>query len=303
MSVLSLAALLYTVVFPTCVNSEVRTETQRIAILRFRDRSGFRGQWELDREIPGLWARILTQDSSYVVIPLDRVEALIQTKKSKTLDARTVTHVGRILSADFLVTGTVEEYNLSRFTVGEPNLGGYKSYSASVRLGNVRLYRVLDGVELGAFESEKKITDRDLGLNLLGRLRDRDREFFFLDAIVFGSDRFGNTVIGMATFQALEELTEKLKGLVVLPPIRLPPDRVPILLSIQGNEGYIDIGSRDGVVVGHTFVVRAPTEVVGADTLAGTVRVTTVVSAHLSKVRILPGSGRIEPGYPVRAQE
>ena len=300
MSALGLAAVLYAAVLPTSVNSGARVETRRIAILPFEDRSGFRGKWELDREIPALWGQILAQDSSFVIIPFDSVEVLIGEKRAETLDARRVSQIGRALNAGFLVAGTVEDYNLSRLSVGDLNLGGYKSYSASVKLGDVRAFRASDGVGLGRIGSEKKVTDRELGLDLFGP-RERDREFFHLDAIVFGSDRFRNTVIGAVTVQVLEELTEKLKGLIALPP--LPPDLAPALLSVQGETGYIDVGSRDGVVVGHTFEVYAPEEHTDTDTIVGKVRVTTVVGAHLSKVRILSGSERIEPGYPLRVPE
>jgi len=302
--ILGLVAVLYVLTalwMPT--SSDAGTEVQRVAILPFEDRSEFRGTWELDREIPRLWGRILAQDSSCVVISLDSVDVALGRDGLEKEDAAALIRAGGVLRADLVVTGTVEEYNLSRLSVGDLNLGGYRSYSALVKLGKVRVFRTSDGVRIGVIGSERKITDRDVALDLFGGLRERDREFFHLDTIAFGSDRFRGTVIGTATHQVLEDLTEQFRGLIALPPIRLPPGRSPTLLTIQGKEGYLDVGSRDGVVVGHTLEVLAPTESAGADTVVGTVRITTVIGAHLSKVRILYGAPGMRAGYSVRAPE
>ena len=280
--------------------ASARADVQRVAILPFEDRSGFRGKWEIDREIPELWGRILAQDSSCVIVPLDSIEVVLRKEGLKEGDAAGVIRVGKALHADLVVAGIIAEYNLSRLGVGDLNLGGYRSYSATVKLEEIRVFRAADGLRLGVIDSEHKITDRDVGLDLFGGLRERDREFFHLDTIAFGSDRFRGTVIGTTTHQVLEELTEQLKDLMVLPAIDFPPGRFPTLLTVQGDEGYLDVGSRDGVVVGHTFEVLGPPESAEADTVVGTVRITAVMGARLSKIRILSGAPGMQAGYVIR---
>ena len=42
--------------------------------------------------------------------------------------------IGRKLGADFVIMGLLQDYDMRRLSVGDPLVGGYKSYSAVAQM-------------------------------------------------------------------------------------------------------------------------------------------------------------------------
>lgn len=275
---------------------------KRIAILPFKDDSGFQGKWNLKLEIPKLLGRVLSRDSLFQIIPHDSVFILFPKKGStKDYNLERIIEYGQKLQADVVITGLIEDFDVSRFSLGDPSLAGYKSFSGSVKLKDVRLIRITDGKIISTLEAEKKMTDRDLGLDILGKPRKQDIEFYGLDKLEFGSSRFDKTIIGMVTNQALADLVEQIKSNLLLRPKIETKGRNAIILSVNGDTGYVDVGSDDNSDTGSRLnVFKSGTD--STETKVGTVEITEVMGAHLSKIRIVEGVGIIKPGQVVREQ-
>ena len=144
--------------------------------------------------------------------------------------------------------------------------------------------------------SKKQTTDRDLGLDLFGKPRERDFQYANLDKMAFGSDEFRATPIGEATLLAIVDIADKLSELILPGNIRLGSDPAEIL-SVYGEEIFINLGSENAVHRGYRFEVfpgpkRAIEE--GLDTLVsvGLVEVADVVGASVSRVVMIGSGGR-----------
>ena len=70
---------------------------------------------------------------------------------------------GRIGIALILLFGTLVDYDMRRISVGDPLLGGYKSYTGVAEI-EMRALRVVDGSEMGPISTRQESIDRGLGL-------------------------------------------------------------------------------------------------------------------------------------------
>ena len=269
-----------------------------IAVLPMQDVSGFReGVWDIENEIPALLTGELGSQDVWHAIPYDAVRQVADGARDFWPEEELLRIAAR-LHADILLQGTVLDYNMERLHVGDPLLAGYKSFSGIAEL-ELTAMRGHDLSTIGRLYSKKETTDRDIGLDLFGKPRDRDLQYVNLDKMDFGSDDFRATPIGEATVRALAEVADKLSELIRPGNIRLGDDPAEIL-SVYGDEIFINLGSENAVHRGYRFEVfpgpeRAIEE--GLDTLVSVamVEVADVVGASVSRV-VLVGSGEIASG-------
>ncbi|RKY61236.1 MAG: hypothetical protein DRP95_03125 [Candidatus Latescibacterota bacterium] len=274
---------------------------QRIAVLPFEDRTGFEGPWNIRVEIPRLLGERLGENPNYSVMPMDTVVAVLQ-KRAARYPRDTLMAIGRELDVDYLIVGTIEKFSLSRFMVGARMLGGYWSYSSTVKLKG-QLVRAADGKVMGELKGEGNVADRDLGLSLLGRRPEKDRQFYGIGNLEFGSEEFRRTILGKALDEALAEIKAEVEK-VLVPPKHT--SRRALVVLVDGWTVYLNLGYEDGVEPGDRFgvyeegeILRDPDtgEVLGrADPRkVGEIQVVVVKAPQLSKARLVRGKARKGP--------
>lgn len=269
-----------------------------VAVLPFVDESGFRKDiWDLGWEMARLLSQEAAGSAKWHVVPYDVVDELLGNRR--VLSMEELVELGQQVEADILFLGTIDDYDLKRLSVGDPMLGGYKSYIgvAKMRLGAMR---VQDQNDLGMVSSEQEASDRDLGLDLLGKPRDQDVKFAELRNIEFASIDFRESLLGKATLAALEEVISGMESLFEPEDLKLD-GQMPEVLSVYGEDVYINIGSENGLRVGYRFAVfpgfgRVEEGGSEARRRLGIVEVREIIGARLSSVRILDGVGQIRAG-------
>ena len=269
-----------------------------IAVLPMKDVSGFReGVWDIENELPALLTEELGSQDVWRSVPYDAVRQVAGGARDHWPDEELL-RVAAMLRADILLKGTVLDYNMERLHVGDPLLAGYKSFSGIAEL-ELTAMRGGDLSTIGSLYSKKETTDRNIGLDLFGKPREQDFQFVNLDKMVFGSDDFRATPIGEATFRALVEVADKLSELILPGNIRLGSEPAEIL-SVYGDEIFINLGSENAVHRGYRFEVypgpeRAIEEELDTLVSVGLVEVADVVGARVSRV-VMIGSGQIASG-------
>ena len=278
----------------------------RIAVLPFEDRTDFNGPWDIRVEVPRILGERIGERGGYSVVPMDTVVALLERRAAK-YPKDTLTAIGRELDVDYLIVGSIERFSLSRFMIGARMLGGYWSYSSDVELKG-KLIRAVDGKAMGELRGRGKVTDRDLGLSLLGRRPEKDRQFYGIGELKFGSEEFRGTILGKALEEAIAGFVTEL-GKVLPTPEHLR--RKALVVLVEDGVVYLNLGYEDGVRPGDRFwvyeegeIIRDPVtgEVLGrADPKkVGEVQVTEVKAPHLSKARLI--RGRAEKGDELRPE-
>ena len=276
-----------------------------VAVLPFVDESGFRrGIWEVQEEFARFFTAAMEGKPGWRVVPYDAVQEVAgEQRRWRSLD---VSGIGQQLQADIVVAGTLLDLNMERLHVGDPLVGGYKSYKGTAEM-EVTAYGVADGGAVGTVHGREETTDRGLGLDLLGKPREQDYQFVNLDQMAFGSDEFRQTAIGQAVVITVDEVVEKLAD-------KLRPEGVELegegarILSVYGDEVFINLGSEHAVRRGHRFTVvpgaeRRLRDGLDAEIPVGVVEVLDVVGARVSRVRSLGDVAQMEAGDELRQIE
>ena len=259
-----------------------------VLIVPFADHSHFRGSWDISRGIPQVLGELLQQDRNIVVLPLDTADSLLtEGEDSTALSEVQALRIGETAGADLVVNGDIRNFSIKRFNAGNPFLGGYTSYTALVEV-EIQLLQPLSGSQVGAAAGKAEMTDRDLGLTLLGKPTRKEAALLELNEIPFGVERFRQTIIGKATLAALQQLTKEIEAKTSPPPTLQQQE--PKILSLKGTEGFVNLGLTDKIEVGHKFVVYSRREM----KRIGVVQIVEVLAQHLSRILVLEGQGHIQ---------
>ncbi len=280
---------------------------KRIVFMPFYDESGYRGPWQLRNEMPSMLGDML-EDDYYHIVPMDSVVAVMEKPKKpgpvkkffnmfmnkkdrqKLMTDGQVLEIARKLGGDYVITGMVEDFSYRRMGGGEPMIGGYKSYTAKTKMEQVRILNVANGQQMGrAIKAETSKTDRGLGLELFGKERQRDLEFYSLDSLDFGSKRFLSSLMGQVTVESLNKVQKEIRAVISLPDTNWYSYKKFKVLNVNAGEVTINAGSGDGIKAGDRFRVYT----FDSGTPVGKISVTTVWGDHISKTEILEGKDEI----------
>jgi len=272
----------------------VQAPLLRIALLPFEDRAGFQGKWNLATDVPVLLGQYMSEEAAIRVIPMDSVEAALREKTlKKRQELARAASIGRHLGADLVIIGRVKRFGMRRVTVGDPNLGGYKSYKSQIELRDVRLIKVATEEVVKTFEVSRDSSESPLGLDLFGRPRPQDREFRQLFTVDFGSEHFYELPLGKLAEDAFRDLSTQIKqALLERPPIDLSGAQA-VVLAVDGNEVYLGIGSRNRAEHGDLLPLCR------GDTQIALVKIRQILSAQLCKAQIVEQTEPIEIGFRI----
>jgi hypothetical protein len=276
-----------------------------VLVVPFADESGFReGVWNVEYELANMFSIELEAIPEWRVVPFIAVAELTLEYGAET--ETKALQIARQLGADVVLLGLLQGYDMRRLSVGDPLLGGYKSYTAVAQM-QVRVLRVVEGDEMGVVETLSELNDRDLGLDILGKPREQDTQFAGLKDLEFGSEGFRQTLIGKTTVEAIDDLVQKVAAVLKPGGIELVGVS-PEIISVYGDDIYTNLGSEHGLRPRFRFAVypgsdRAQAE--GLDRLqsVAVVEVAEVVGARLSSLRVLSETGPIKPGDRLKLVE
>ena len=276
-----------------------------VAVVPFVDESGFReGVWNVEYELANMLSAELVAVRNWKVVPFDAVAELAMEQGFASHEQALA--IGRRLGADFVIMGLLQDYDMRRLSVGDPLVGGYKSYSAVAQMG-VEIAQVDDGSAIGKAEALRELTDRDVGLDLLGKPREQDLQFASLKEVEFGSEEFRQTLLGRATVEAIGELVHKVvaafepEGLVF-------KDDAPEVIAVYSEDIYANIGSAHGIRPRLRFFVYPGNERIKAEGLdpeesVALVEVAEIISTRLASLRVIRTTGEIKAGDRLKLAE
>lgn len=268
-----------------------------IAVLPFDNQTDFRdGVWNLTHGPAHLLSEEMERSTAWRIIPYGAVFEVVP-KRPKRWDDAELRRVAEALQADMVVTGDLLDYNMERLQVGEPLIGGYKSYKGMAEL-EVHLTRATDLYRMGNAHAMQETVDRGLGLDLLGKPREQDEQFLNLGGMQYGGEEFRGTAIGQATVIAMDATIQQLAQLVRPQGIQVSSGAAEIL-SVFGDELFINVGSENGVQAGYRFAVYPGTERTDGkdpDLRIAVVEVVDIIGARVSKVAALSGAAKIGVG-------
>jgi hypothetical protein len=293
--------------------------------LPFRDRSGFEGKWDVASGVPRFLAAYVKERFSVPTVSSVVTKNYLQETgrgEAGVDDVRFWVDLAHRFRIRYLVAGSVDVFDVSRFMTGQPLLGGYEAFKGDVLI-TFRLYdleRTVQSatpVEVSRGEAAGDFSDRSLTLTLFGKPTERTTEFRELDRIAFGSEEFNQTVIGQAMFRLGENFSLELER--ILPSIRVwgatSPDSLlayvqgldtlslslrtetitGFVVFVEGENAFINLGSEDLLRVGQKVkVYKEGSTAEHSSDLVGELEVSELRGPHLSLTKVLKGHGSIK---------
>ncbi|MBT6149163.1 MAG: hypothetical protein HOH74_27245 [Gemmatimonadetes bacterium] len=138
-----------------------------------------------------------------------------------------------------------------------------------------------------------------------------DKQYFFLNDLVWNSEEFRQSMLGEALAMWAKEAAAGV-GEDIKPPASLQVLE-PKIIDVDGAVAYINIGLVEGIKSGNKYGVwDRGRQLRDPDTGAvlgeapprrvGVVQVEQILNDHLTQVRIIEGVGAIANGYLLRAE-
>ena len=292
-------------------NDSENALAQTLLFMPFRDKSKYKGHWDIYTEIPRGLADSLYVSQFFKTLSIDSALVRLDKKELKgRISAERALDVGRQVGADYVVLGEIDELSMKRFRATVP-VGGYRSYQG---LTGIRLYpyKVIDGQPAGEVLREVAEDSKRYGITNPAAFVPLEKEYFLLGQMEWGSPEFHETLLGKSVGKDLVQLVAGLDSLIK-PPAQLKVSSGPKIIDIDGMRAYINVGLADSVANGNKYGVwDRGRELKDPETGAilgtalprrvGVVQIEQVLSEHLSLVRILEGAEEVQRDYAIRAE-
>lgn len=292
-------------------NDSVNALAQTLLFMPFRDKSKYKGHWDICTEIPRGLADSLYVSQFFKTLSIDSALVRLDKKELKgRISAERALDVGRQVGADYVVLGEIDELSMKRFRATVP-VGGYRSYQG---LTGIRLYpyKVIDGQPAGEVLRQVAEDSKRYGITNPAAFVPLEKEYFLLGQMEWGSPEFHETLLGKSVGKDLMQLVAGLDSLIK-PPAQLKVSSGPKIIDIDGVRAYINVGLADSVANGNKYGVwDRGRDLKDPDTGAilgtalprrvGVVQIEQVLSEHLSLVRILEGAEEVQKDYAIRAE-
>lgn len=247
----------------------------------FENESSFTGTWNLSEEVPNYIAAYLREFYKVNVLSSTAFISLAEVKnrdKSNSYDFQSYSSVASKIGAEYVVSGKVIDFNVSRFSAGETNIAGYEAYSCNINI-SLQIFNLTTNSTAYSGNVESSVSNKGLGLNLFGAASDEKKQYLALNQIRFGSEEFNKCIVGETMFQLCEDLALniKSKNRELLFPKKQNPvqtdfhdktlDEIQIKVEIlkgiiltydeETGEAFINIGSSNAIRAGDELSIYA----------------------------------------------
>ena len=282
---------------------------QKILVLPFLDSSGYKGSWDIHNGVPGTLSDSLEHNSFYHIVPGDSALAYLEPDELLgEIGMSRAAAIGSLLGADWVVLGDIEELTMKRFQA-TVNIGGYRSYEGIVMV-NLTLVNAIDGRRGGELSTEGVMDSKRTGITNPAAFVPLDKQYFFLDDLVWNSDTFRESLVGKALAAWARNAADGIAEQIRPPPSLTVKGKI---IVVDGAVAYINIGLANGIRNGDKFAVwdhgRELTDpetgaVLGRSlpSRVGIVQVEQILNENLSKTRVLEGVDRISENDALRAE-
>jgi len=214
-----------------------------VAVGKFENKSKFTGQFDLGTGFADMLANALDNANRFIVINRSNIEDILAEQDLAASD-RTVTsgaaQTGKLLNAQFIIIGAVTEY--TEVTEGGGGKIRIKGFDVGAKVTKAHIAIILRMIDT---TSGQEITQRVEGkAQTTGVAADYNEADWGL-----GGKYFTKSPLGKAIQNAIDQ------GVLLLGTRMLKAEWTGKVVLAKPGKIYINVGERNGVKVGDTFVV------------------------------------------------
>jgi curli biogenesis system outer membrane secretion channel CsgG len=234
-----------------------------VCVMDLEDKSSHSHSWQnVGTGIAEMMVTALSETKKYTIIEREKLEAVIEEQKlgaSGAVTAQTAAKIGRLLGAQYIITGAVTEFGVKDSKIGVGGLekvlpfgGGAKVAKNTARVAiDVRAIDTTSAQILAAAKGEGSKSSAEFSGDLS-----------IAPSFDFGKEGFDETIIGKAARKAVDDVAKELSKKFD----ESGPGAVKII-KITGNQVYINSGGADGEKEGHVYgIYRTGEEMIDPDT-------------------------------------
>jgi len=241
---------------------------RRIAILPFEYGavSSSVGTYDVGKGIVGLLITNLVNDGTYSVIDRQMLDSILKEQNlsvSDRADPATACKIGKILSVDAIVVGTVTQFG---FESHSTNVGGIASYGTGYipyvgglgGLGGFSTHKSKVKVAIDARVIDSNTTEILASCHGSGESKRSGASLGLVAGADWGSSDFASSIAGEATMMAVNDISNQL----VATAAKIPDNQSLALMNVQGkvadvtgNQVTVNVGKNNGLAVGDNLTV------------------------------------------------
>ncbi len=198
----------------TCISLLfVGISNAQVLFVPLQNQTSYKGVWKISEEVPNYLAAYLREFYEFDVLSSTAYQSLADEKTDDNESQKDLEFIGELAGKygfKYAATGVIKTFDISRFTAGDPTLAGYESYSCKIE-AYIQLYDLTMNAPLFNGSVSGEISDRGLGITLLGKPTEEKEQYFNLNSIRFGSEEFSATIVGETMILFCENFVSELE--------------------------------------------------------------------------------------------
>lgn len=234
-----------------------------ICVMELEDKSSHNHSWRnVGTGVADMMVTALAETKKYTLIEREKLDKVLEEQRlgaSGAVTAQTAAKIGRLLGANYIITGSITEFGVKDSKIGVGGLqkvlpfgGGAKMSKNTARAAiDIRAIDTTSAQIVAAAKGEGSKSSAEFSGDL-SIAPDFD----------FGKDGFDETIIGKAARKAVEDVVKE-----ITKSFDEGGGGAVKIIKISGNQVYINSGGADGEKVGTVYgVYRMGEDMVDPDT-------------------------------------
>lgn len=227
-----------------------------ICVIDLEDKSGSHGDWRnVGTGVGEMLVTALAETRKYTLIERDKLQAVMAEQNlgaSGAITAQTAAKIGRLLGAQYIITGSITEFGIKNSKIGVGGLEKVLPFGGGAKMSKTKARTVID---VRAIDT----TTAQIAAAAKGEGEKSSAEFSGDLSIApnfdFGKEGFDETILGKAARNAVDQVAKELGK-----KFDEGGASAVKIIKITGNQIFINSGEADGEKAGNVYTIFRPGE-------------------------------------------
>jgi len=234
-----------------------------VCVLDLEDKSNHSHSWQnVGTGVAEMLVTALSDTKKYTLIERSKLDAVLEEQKlgaSGAVTAQTAAKIGRLLGAQYIVTGAITEFGIKDSKIGVGGLQKVLPFGGGAKMSKTKARVVIDVRAIDTTSAQITAAAKGEGSKSSAEF---SGDLSIAPSFDFGKEGFDETILGKAAREAVDTVAAELgkkfdeggAGAVKI-------------IKITGSQVYINSGGADGEKIGHTYgIYRIGEDMVDPDT-------------------------------------
>ena len=234
-----------------------------VCVLNLEDKSNQHVDWRnIGAGMAEMLVTALAETKKYTLIERNKLEAVMQEQKlgaSGAVTAQTAAKIGRLLGANYIITGAVTEFGIKDSKIGVGGLGKVLPFGGGAKISKTKARVVMDVRAIDAASAQITAAAKGEGEKSSAEF---SGDLSIAPSFDFGKEGFDETILGKAARKAIDTVVVELGK-----KFDEAGGGAVKIIKITGNRLFINSGGADGEKTGVVYTIyRRGEEMTDPDT-------------------------------------